>query len=371
MNTIAVFVHLGKYPAGHLWLNLQRHQDLFPHVKTFLILDELRHIKKVPNGVEIYFFKRENDFLDESVFRAHDQRFRRGFWRFSLERLFALSEFHKTVPQNSILHIESDVFLLPNFPWDSLNNVREPMWNNYNFERDVSALLFYPNYLAHLKTIGQIQALLTENSRHTDMTVLAELRNRHVGEFKLFPSLSSVIPELKNALNSTETKFIERVNNSEYFQNGVFDAAPIGMWLLGHDPRNNYGKAFIHDTSPIVSGDSLVDPSSVYYEMNDYGHLFLVSKSSGLRINLWCLHVHSKSLKIFSKNWDRELRKFVKLTDNPVPIATFSISALWNMLTQSIQGRTFIRFVIGLPLIHRVRRWLSPLKHTILSQNRT
>jgi hypothetical protein len=371
MNTIAVFVHLGKSPAKHLWLNLRRHQQLFPHVKTYLILDERRHAKNVPHGVETYFFERENEFLVESVFKAHDQRFRRGFWRFSLERLFALAEFHKTIPQKSILHIESDVFLLPNFPWDALINLESPMWNNYNLERDVSALLFYPNYWTHSNTINKIQGLLTENPSHTDMTVLAELRNRHTEAFQFFPSLSNVLPELKNTLNETEKKFIERVNAVDYFQNGVFDAAPIGMWLLGHDPRNNYGKAFIHDASPIVSGDSLVDPSNIAYEMNDSGHLFLVSKSSGRRINLWCLHVHSKSLQVFSKNWDRELRKFVKLADNPMPIATFSVSAIWNMFTQSIQGRTVIRFIIGLPLIHRVRRWLSPLKHTILAKNRT
>lgn len=371
MSSAAVFVHLGKSPVKHLWLNLQRHQQLFPHVKTYLILDEKRHLKNVPNGIEIYFFKRENKFLDESVFKAHDQKFRRGFWRFSLERLFALVEFHKSIPQNSILHIESDVFLLPNFPWNALESIEKPMWNNYNFDRDVSALLFYPNYQAHSNTIIRIQELLTQQSSHTDMTILAELRNRHNDDFFFFPSLSNVIPEMKNALNVSEPRFIERLSRTNIFQDGVFDAAPIGMWLLGHDPRNNYGKAYIHDPSPLVSGDSLIDPSSVGYEVNDHGHLFLISKLTGLRINLWCLHVHSKSLQIFSKNWDRELRKFVKLTDNPMPIAFFSKSALWNMLTQSIKGRTFMRFLIGLPLIHRVRRWLSPIKHSILSKYRT
>jgi hypothetical protein len=371
MNSVAVFVHLGKSPVNHLWLNLQRHQRLFPQIKTYLILDEKRHLKNVPSGIEIYFFKRESNFLDESVFNAHDQKFRRGFWRFSLERLFALAEFHKSIPQKSILHIESDVFLLANFPWSTLSSVETPMWNNYNFERDVSALLFYPNYQAHAKTIRQVQELLVENPGHTDMTILAELRNRYSDEYNFFPSLSNIVAELKNSLNQCESKFIERLKCTDIFENGVFDAAPIGMWLLGHDPRNNYGKAFIHDPSPIASGDSIVDPSSVGYEMDDQGNLFLVSKLSGLKINLWCLHVHSKSLQIFSKNWDLELRKFVHMTNTPFPIAFFSKSALWNMLTQSMKGRTFMRFLIGLPLIHRVRRWISPVKHSILSKYRT
>ena len=365
---MAVFVHLGKSPAKHLWLNLARHQQIFPDVKTYLILDQPRHLKNVPDGIHTHFFKRENKFLNEQIFNAHDQKFRRGFWRYSLERLFALAEFHKTIPLSPILHIESDVFLLPNFPWSTFTAIKTPMWNNYNFERDVSALLFYPNFDAHSRTIGQIQELLSQNSSHTDMTILAELRNRHNDEFAFFPSLSNYIPELKNISNKSENSFLERVSKKNIFSEGVFDAAPIGMWLLGHDPRNNYGKAFIHDSSPINSGDSLVDPSGVNYEIDDQGNLFIVSKLSGNRVNLWCLHVHSKSLRIFSKNWVPELQNYINLTSNPMQIAFFSKSALWDMFIQSIKGRTFIRFLIGLPLTHRFRRWLSPAKRSILSR---
>ena len=371
MDLVAVFVHLGKSPAKHLWLNLQRHQQIFPKIRTYLILDERRHLKNIPSGIDVYLFKRESEFLVNDALNSHDQKFRRGFWRFSLERLFALAEFHKAIPENSILHIESDVFLLPNFPWNNLSRSQKPMWNNYNTQRDVSALLFYPNYQIHYKTILKMQDLLVEDPSHTDMTILAELRNRYSDEFNFFPSLSQDIPELKNSLNECELDFVERLKNPDVFQNGVFDAAPIGMWLLGHDPRNNYGKAFIHDPSPIISGDSLVDPSNVDYEINEQGHLLLVSKLSGRKIFLWCLHVHSKSVQIFSKTWREELNKFVKLTNNPLAIPFFSKSALWNMLSQSIKGRTLMRFLIGLPAIHRLRKWLSPLKHSILSKYRT
>ena len=368
MSAVAVFIHLGKSPAEHLWLNLARHRQIFPDVTTYLILDETRHFKRVPEGVQTYFFKRENKFLNETLFNAHDQKFRRGFWRFSLERLFALAEFHKSMPLASILHIESDVLLLPNFPWSTFTCVKTPMWNNYNLERDVSALLFYPNYEVHARTIVRIQELLSENSSHTDMTILAGLRNRYSDAFSFLPSLSNDIPELKNISNKTGAEFIEKVSQKKIFSEGVFDAAPIGMWLLGHDPRNNYGKAFIHDSSPIVSGDSIVDPSSVKYELDKRGNLFIASNFSEGKISLWCLHVHSKSLRLFSNNWERELNYYVNLTSNPTQIAFFSKSALWNMLTQSIKGRTFIRFLIGLPPIHRLRRWLSPVKRSILSK---
>lgn len=368
MNTVAVFVHLGKAPVKHLWKNLERHKQLFPDIGTYVIIDEPRHARYVPNGIEVYIFERKNSFLQTSAFGAHDQKFRRGFWRFSLERLFALEEFHQTIPDASLLHIESDILLMPNFPWSEISAVNKPLWNNYNKERDVSALLFYPNYEVHSKVMLEIQSLLQVTPNHTDMTVLAEVRESDIYNVAFFPSLHSKVPELKNIMNTAGQGLIDKVSDTTFFNDGIFDGAAIGMWFTGHDPRNNYGKAFIHDSSPISSGDSLVDPSGVNYEIDSDNNLYVISKSSGAKIQLWCLHIHSKSLKLFSSEWDKGLVSYVKLSQNPAEIPFFSKSALWGMFIQSIKGKTLLRFVIGLPLIHRFRRWLSLIKHSILSK---
>ena len=366
MKPVAVFVHLGKSPAAHLWRNLQRHADLFPEIETYVILDQLSHVKSIPDGINLYMFKRESQFLNEAIFNAHDQKFRRGFWRFSLERLFALSEFHKNHPQRKILHIESDVLLLPNFPWDLLSNSELPLWNNYNQERDVSALLYFPDYARHLTFIEHVQAELVKIPKHTDMTVLAALRKNNDVNCSLFPSLDPGIMDLLNVLSPLNSDFIRRVSTSDVFENGVFDGAAIGMWLTGHDPRNNYGKALLHDASPLVSGDSLIDPRAVAYELDKEGNLFLVSRTTGYRVSLWNLHVHSKSLELFSENWEAELRRYIVLSQSTTEIPFFKASALGEMFIQSLKGRTFLRFIIGLPVVHKSRRWLSPIKRYII-----
>ena len=368
MKPVAVFVHLGKSPAAHLWRNLQRHADLFPEIETYVILDQLSHVKSIPDGINLYMFKRESQFLNEAIFSAHDQKFRRGFWRFSLERLFALSEFHKNHPQRKILHIESDVLLLPNFPWDLLSNSELPLWNNYNQERDVSALLYFPDYAKHLKFIEHVQAELVKNPKHTDMTVLAALRMNDDVDYSLLPSLNPGIMDLLNALSPLNSDFIRHVSRSDVFENGVFDGAAIGMWLTGHDPRNNYGKALLHDASPLVSGDSLIDPRAVAYELDEEGNLFLVSRATGNRVSLWNLHVHSKSLELFSDKWEAELRRYIVLSQSSTEIPFFKASALGEMFIQSLKGGTFLRFIIGLPFVHKSRRWLSPIKRYILSK---
>ena len=368
MKPIAVFVHLGNSPAIHLWRNLQRHTELFPDIETYLILDQSVHVKKVPIGINLYFFKRENQFLNDAIFSAHDQKFRRGFWRFSLERLFAIIEFHRQYPNRKILHIESDVLLLPNFPWDQLTNSEDPLWNNYNQDRDVSALLYLPDYETHLKFIESIQAELIRNPKHTDMTVLAALREDSDIICSLFPSLDPDLMDLMNVLNTSNPDLIEKVSSKSVFQSGVFDGAAIGMWLTGHDPRNNYGRALVHDSSPLVSGDSLLDPRAVDYEMDEEGNLYLISRNTGNRISLWNLHVHSKSLELFSEGWEAELRHYVVLAQNTAELPFFKASALGEMFIQSLKGRTFLRFIIGLPLVHKSRKWLSPIKQYILAR---
>lgn len=368
MKSVAVFVHLGKSPVKHLWLNLQRHLKLFPDIEPFVVLDELVHLKQLPTGVKHYVFRRENAFLNEDSFNAHDQRFRRGFWRFSLERLFALEEFHREYPDFRILHIESDVLLLPNFPWKQLELVDQVLWNNYNVDRDVSALLFIPSYDLHCKFLDDIQHELKRDPKHTDMTVLAAVRDSYESNYSLFPSLSRSQMELKSVLNSSPEQLIAKISDTEFFKGGIFDGAPIGMWLAGHDPRNNYGRALIHDPSPLSSGDSIIDPRNVEYEMDAEGNVFLKSAQGGEKLALWNLHIHSKSLKLFSENWIHELGRLVSLTENPKEIPFFSNAALGEMLIQSLKGGTFFRFLLGLPLIHKIRKWLSPLKRYILSK---
>jgi hypothetical protein len=200
------------------------------------------------------------------------------------------------------------------------------------------------------------------------MTVLAALREDSDIICSLFPSLDPDLMDLMNVLNTSNPDLIEKVSSKSVFQSGVFDGAAIGMWLTGHDPRNNYGRALVHDSSPLVSGDSLLDPRAVDYEMDEEGNLYLISRNTGNRISLWNLHVHSKSLELFSEGWEAELRHYVVLAQNTAELPFFKASALGEMFIQSLKGRTFLRFIIGLPLVHKSRKWLSPIKQYILAR---
>lgn len=369
MSLQVVFIHLGKSSVDHLWLNLSRHKSLFPNIEVTVILDFEGHLKNVPIGINIYLFKRSDLFLNENRFNSHDQKFRRGFWRYSLERIFAIVEYHEQMKLDQpLLHVESDVLLMPNFPWTFLASQDRLFWNIYNSDRDVSALLFSPNKNSSYQFLQQVKSALSENPAHTDMTVLSKVREHNRDIVQVFPALPRTIPELENPVSLDENAIETAYSKLTWPKDGIFDGAAIGMWLCGHDPRNNYGNAIIHDSSPIVSGDSIIDPSSINYELNDDGSLNLISPFTNSSVPLWSLHVHAKSLEMFGEKWIYELSKYVELSWNKEQMPIFRLGALKNMLVESVKGRTLLRFLIGFPHVHALRRRFSPMKRRILAK---
>lgn len=358
----AVFIHLGKSPARHLWINLDRHLRMFPEINPTVIIDHESHRNHVPKNVKIYVYRRKLKLLSREFLLAHDLNFRRGFWRFSLERFLAFYEYHQEYPNHSMLHIESDMLLMPNFPWILFEKIHKPMWSNYNEERDVAALLFFPSLVSHEKFIYHLTSLLRNNPLHTDMTILREIRiKRMKNEVDLFPSLSCRVPELINNLNKSSGGALNPVMNNEVFFEGVFDSAAIGMWLIGHDPRNYYGMTRIHDNSPIINGDSLVDPTRIVFKKTN-SEVWISSPTTNQQINLWSIHVHSKSLKVFNSNWSHELDKYILMSKSKNIFKSFNVGVLIEMMIESIKSKTLHKFIYGIPFVQKLRYTLHVVK---------
>jgi hypothetical protein len=352
-----VFIHLGKSKPRHLIPNLAKISLEYPELDMNLVLSSDSTIHDIPKNVNVFTYIASNS--TEAIFSKFnlDSKFRQGFWRYSLERLFALESFHATHPNASLLHIESDILILPDFPFDQIAESRNLMWNSYNESHDVSALLFSPNFEETTKLLDEVRNALDVNSFLSDMTVLNYVRRHSSLRVSL---LAAHVSELPGLLNRS-SKFLLS-ESSGCSNSGIYDGAAIGMWLLGHDPRNNYGRYTIHSMGPIRNGDSAIDPSNVRYEIDTRGSVFLCSDSSSrVKVQLWNLHVHSKDLNLFGSNWVYHLTSFVKLSKEKQEIHKFSLMGLLILMFESIYSRTFLKFVYGLPPIHWIRRKISPL----------
>jgi hypothetical protein len=290
-SIIAVYIHLGNEIPKHLLLNLTRHMDLFPSQHVVLVSsNDWQH--ELPVGIDNFVLS--NSQLESSIFDEMSNflnfEFRKGFWKFTLQRLFVLEILHREYPHTELLHIESDVILMPNFPWNNFKNISKLAWLPVNSEYDIAALLYSPN----LEYTGELVQFLSKHiadyPNTNDMKALRSFVIENPEKHRYLPSFTK--ETLRKNLSETEPKRVE----IESFE-GIFDPLAFGMWCFGQDPKNSLGlsRRYVLDES------HLLDPSQV--------HLSLIGEelvdSTGKQV--YNLHIHSKSLGLFGKDWKHKL----------------------------------------------------------------
>jgi hypothetical protein len=296
----AVFVHLGSAKAEHLWANLKRFNCLFPQIPVVIILDDSRHLPKLKSlDVEAFIFSRTDYVGYQLGTLNYDPEFRNGFWRFSIERFMALNAWHQGNPQESFVHFESDVILMPDFPWKNLAGISTLAWLRFNSVKDVAAILFSPNsdetrWLADLVCLE-----VAGDPDLTDMTALSLISHTYASRVMILPTLAS---ELIPRDEVSALQHISQIAKNVDLFGGMFDAAAIGMWLTGQDPRNHLG--WIKRYIPLF--DSYVDPSIFRFVIGSNGCVTVTF--NGKVVSLFNLHVHSKQLSFFGQNWESRLR---------------------------------------------------------------
>jgi hypothetical protein len=278
-----VFVHLGPGPAPHLWRNVSRFNALFPGRKATIILSDIRHKKHIDlTKNELFIYKTSSDTESQLRKLSTDVKFREGFWRYSIERFYAIRDFHELDQVTPILHLESDVVVLPNFPFDEFKSIKHLAWEKFNSSHDVSAILYSNCYGDSKWLVERINEALTADTKSTDMTALSQISNSNLSRVEILPT---------DPTSNTSNQF-----------GGIFDAAAIGMWLNGRDPRNHLG--FIKRFLPLP--ESSVNASKLDYRVNRDGCLQVMNQG-GVTLQLFNLHVHAKRRSLMSKHWAKFL----------------------------------------------------------------
>jgi hypothetical protein len=349
-----LFIHIGPFFPEFLLGNVMRLCGIFPDSKVFLLTDNEKLLNTPSSGnfsVVRYEVKREHMEILTRLTTSKD--FRQGFWRYTLERLFALCAFQKSRDLTNLLHIESDVILMPNFPISKFKEISALSWCRYNDQLDVAAVLFSPN--SDSATFLEKQLILTLKSRsdHTDMTALREIRVANPSSVMVLPSLAIENHGMLNKVSSiSQSDVLDISKNSSIFE-GIFDPAAIGVWLLGQNPENTYGFERLHTRSIIDSADSFIDPSTISYHFSA-GHDLKIS-SGGSPTALFNLHVHSKNSQILSESWESTLKYYVSKSLDKSEINRFRIKEFMSLLLLNLKRRSILSFVLGIPPLYRLR----------------
>jgi hypothetical protein len=198
----------------------------------------------------------------------------RGFWDNCSKRLFLLYEYMKKYNIKNVIHLENDVLLYNKLDYNFENKVYLTM---DDMDRCIPGIMFIPSYELLNNLIQNY--IFTTN----DMKNCALFYKNNKDIVKTFPIIDDSID-----------KCIYNENYKEF--SSIFDAAAIGQYLGGVDPRNipRDTRGFVNETCVIKYNKY----NFKWLKKNDYEIPFIEINKKLIPINN--LHIHCKNLKKFS-----------------------------------------------------------------------
>jgi hypothetical protein len=235
-SVLIVYVHLGANPSPTLLHYSKINASSIPESKSVLITDKPTEHIHFPGDV-IPYFGVENlpGFIEYTKKNRAYSNIAGGYWRYTLERLFALKILDgKYAEDCPVLHLESDVLLL--LDSSTLEIVRQKYRitsiPRYSSSDGIASILFACSISQLVSDLVKIDSILEENlDISSDMELLGlGLEAEVLGELPSHPRDALIVDG-----KDDESKI-----------NIVFDGAAYGQYLFGQDP--------VHTENRVISG---------------------------------------------------------------------------------------------------------------------
>ena len=203
-----------------------------------------------------------------------DKGFRNGFWNNASKRLFLVYEYIRVNRMKNILHLENDVLLYSKMNFTLDNKIYLTMDAE---NRCIPGILYIPN--------SDLMKNLIEkyDFNKNDMINMSNFYHNNRDKVNTFP-----------IINDSIEKCIYNEKFEEF--SSIFDAAAIGQYLGGVDPRNIPG-----DTSGFINETCVIKYNKYKFKwIKKEEYLFPHIEINGKLIPINNLHIHSKNLKRFN-----------------------------------------------------------------------
>jgi hypothetical protein len=297
-----VLVYLGKKLPKYTKTNIKTLSSKFPNENFVLLIDHANsYTFDSENNVEVIQVSDPSlSWLPQNNFLNNHKQLQNDFWYKTLAR-FKLIRDYMQIRDQSILHIESDILLNRDFPFDKIHSIQEnyafPMINQ---QQGIASLLYLKNYCAAENLLKFTESCLMENPKSTDMDILGMLFRAARKDVFVLPTIDS--GSLLSA-NFTEDINYYLKQNFNLF-NGVFDGATLGQFFFGLDRIHTNG--FLK--TRLYLAHHHVDPRGfrLLIENDKYYAAF-----SNFKIEIFNFHIHSKVNKFFLLN-EKYINLFIK-----------------------------------------------------------
>lgn len=306
MDLVLVYVHLGEKLPRYLEKNICRSKSLFPDLRIVLAgqgkpaqrLAARLNVEYCELGTELGNPTAASEGIRRSGF---DLAFWDGYWQKTFDRLLALEAVHKSFEGAALLHIESDVILMPDFPFEFISSLNSLSWVGFSEEDDIASVVFSPNAESSAWLAEKLIQVGSADPGMNDMRALKAVRQNYPDHVALLPSLPD---------RSQEHAW-------------AFDGLHFGDWLFGWDPGAHWG--FKRRRMPTTQYSPEVSRGK--FTVTENGLVFSSDRGSCRIANL---HIHSKEMPFFEADIQGELRSLVAKVANNRAFDGFSPSAALN-----------------------------------------
>jgi len=309
-----VFIHIGKKLPAYSEDAVRQAKHFNPKSAVYFLLNDEAY-QTAPYSLEdagasVVFLESVPISTHHKKFKANTKlnlEFRDGFWLFTSERFFYLDSFMEQNGLNHVFHLEYDNMLYKN-----LGEIIPALEKNYP---ECGATFLSDNfvipgciYFATPKAASNVAKFFSRNRKHNwcDMTMLAKYKKTHRN--RRIEHLPTIPPQYLRLFQLVNLYGEEPLNGSLYSSHfdklkGIFDAATIGQYLGGQDPRN--GKNF----QGFKREDSYLNLDNCQFEWSEdhFGKKIPLMIIDGDRIPIYNLHIHSKNLRAFRSDLETRI----------------------------------------------------------------
>ena len=261
------------------------------------IFDNIQHLKNYNNNDIIVITDKKFNNLFENIniniiyiedlipdyinmsFKINNT-YRNGFWELTSYRFKAIYEYMKQYNIMNIIHIENDVVIYKNVDTIPFHNINKLLLTMDSENRCIPGLMFIPCNNILKKCLDIFKPNLNDMQNFSNC----------------YYQLSDYIDTLPIFVENNENNITKMITKNFKYYNCIFDAAAIGQYLGGVDPRNMSG-----DTRGFVNETCVIDYSKYKFiwknENNKKIPYIIINNIEYPVVNL---HIHCKDVKSFT-----------------------------------------------------------------------
>jgi len=253
---------------------------------------------------DLVIFTSVESFYDSSKFEAAAKRisygpsFRDGFWLKTLERFFVLDQFIQLKGLDKMFHAELDqlLFRADQLLFELSFSKKRGLFFPFHNRNVAVASVFYCNHPAALRSFLDFAS---EGSIFpNEMALMAEWG-------RLNPSMVHALPTVATALETAFSPLGDiAILATDETGGGVVDAAQLGQWIGGIDPRNVPARTPPSTKFVVPPGELLLTRDQltrINFSMSMEGNL--IGRFDDLfTLKIYNLHLHSKVHKHLLKS---------------------------------------------------------------------